>query len=421
MAQLSHREPAVRHALVAISSLYEYGTQNQFAVRHYNAAIQKMVSASDETLALFMAVLFICVEFLQGNAAEAIAHCQHGILIFNTASSSSAWAHEHLLPLFSRISVFPFFFGGDVSTFPQLEGLSSLISTSFSSITDAQKVLHALTTRSIRFVRSGDKYRLGPLRHSPIPTSLREEQHNIEESLDDWHRAFSTFNDTHKQSGAVATDYPILLMQYLVCKIWVNSALDRDETAFDRHYASFRLIVRLGAQKAASRSSAPSKSSGPKFIFEMGFMPLLYFVVIKCRSLEIRLAALECMKELAVSREGLWEVSTMYYVGRRLIETEHGVNLAVQSSLNFETDMPPEERRVRECLLDPDIEVKYDESGSRICRRKLTYVLWRPSDELHMKNEWIAVPSERSIGDRTNATHLAILSRFVGQLEYILH
>jgi hypothetical protein len=421
VAQLSHREPAVRHALIAISSLYEHGTQSQFAVRHYNAAIQKMVSASDETLASFMAVLFICVEFLQGNAAAAIAHCRHGILVFNNSSTSSAWAREYLLPIFSRMSIFPFFFGSDVSTFPQLDGLCTLISTSFSSVTDAQTTLHALVTRSIRFVRSGDKYRLGPLRHSPIPHSLREEQDSIQNSLDDWQLAFSEFNAEHGHAGANAPGFPILQMTYLVCKIWVSEALDRDETAYDRHLDRFRCIVALASQMETPASNVLDKSSRPKFIFEMGFMPLLYFVVIKCRSLEIRLAALECMRTLAVSREGLWEVSTMYLVGRRLIEVENSAILTTQSSLTSFVDMPPEEKRVRECLLSPDMDIHYNENGERICRRRITYILWKPSNELYAKNEWITVSSERSIGNKMDATHLAILSRFASQLQYVLH
>jgi hypothetical protein len=420
VAQFSHREPAVQHALVAISSLYEHGMQSSFAVRHYNAAIQKTVSSSDETLVLLMVVLFICVEFLKGDAPVAIDHCRHGILILNKASTLSTWAREYLLPIFSRLSIFPLFFGGDIVTFPLLEGLDTLISTSFSNFTDAQSSIHALMARSIRFVRFGDKYRLGVKRHSSIPRTLRKDQDSLIKSLDDWQSAFSEFKTAQSQSDTDAYRFNKLEMSYLLCKIWVSVALELDEIAYDKHHDSFRLIMDMASEIITIGSSAPENPSRPKFIFEMGFLPILYFVAMKCRILKIRLVALSYMEALSVSREGLWEARTMYCVVSRLIEVEHSIELNDQSSLSRSIDVPPEEKRVKECMLsldNADMGIQYDENGSKISWMRLTYILRKPPDKLYMQNEWISASSKRSIReDNTNGTRLDLVSRFMDNI-----
>lgn len=402
VAQLSHREPAVRHALVAISSLYEnfqniplpplHTKMNSFAVRHYNTAMAKLVSNSDEAVALFMSVLFTCVEFLQGNEQAAINHCRHGILMLNAANASSAWARNCLLPIFCRLSIFPFFFGSDVSTFPQLVGLNHSIPSSFSGVTEAQFSFDTLLNRWIRFVRAGDEYRLGASRHKHIPTTLRMEQRSIENSLIQWYRSFSELKSSCPQSLTNDFVYPVLQMRYLVARIWVKTALERGESVYDMYLADFQSILDLASHVMPSNTQRGQQPSRPRFVFEMGFLPLLYFVVIKCRSLKIRLAALQSMKALAVTRESLWEVGTMYSVGRALIEIEHAVDLdkvEAQSCLGCDMEMPPENMRVWENMLSPDADIQHDGNGGEIFWRKFSYFLQNSDGELDVRDKWI--------------------------------
>lgn len=63
------------------------------------------------------------------------------------------------------------------------------------------------------------------------------------------------------------------------------------------------------------------------FMFEMGFMPTLFLVTAKCRHLEMRLEALRCMRVLGLPRENLWELDTVFGLGKRIIEMEHGVQI----------------------------------------------------------------------------------------------
>jgi hypothetical protein len=399
--QLSHCKSPIRHALVAISTLYEQFQdtsrlhvplrKNSLAIRSYNSAIRELVIASDEPLALVMSVLFTCIEFLQGDTQSAIDHCRHGVLMFNTTGTSSAWAHDYLVPMISSLSIFPFFFGGNISTFPRLAGLPIHIAPYFYNLKDVQSSLDMILSQWIRFVRSGDTYRLGPLRNAPISTKLRLEQDNIIKSLNDWHLAFSDFKISNPRLFDGALGPCILEIKYLVGKIWASTALERSETAYDMHMSSFQSILDLASRTTTSLT--PNQHSRRQFSFATGFLPLLYFVVIKCRSLKIRINALSCMKSLAFNQESLWSLDLMYRMGRRMIEMEHTVTLdevGKPYSLDYISDMPPEDKRVQECIM-ADPEIRCDTNGCMIHQREVSYFFLKPGGELEIRHEWMDV------------------------------
>lgn len=91
--QFSHLQPMVRHAVLAIGSLYQdihkcghIGRQSTFAVDHYNEALKRTASLDNEQLILLLCVLFICIEYLQGNIDAALQHTRYGIVILNESS-----------------------------------------------------------------------------------------------------------------------------------------------------------------------------------------------------------------------------------------------------------------------------------------------------------------------------------------------
>lgn len=399
--QLSHREPAVRHALLAISSLYErfqdmaktpaLAPTDLFAVRQYNAAIKELRSARDETVVLVVCALFICVEFLQGNHQAAVEHCRSGIQVLNSASPSSVWARDQLLAIFCRIGILPFFFGCTASSFPCVAGLDPKSSTRFCSITDAQSSLDVMLSASIRFVRHSDTYRLGWLRYTTIPTSMREKQNSLVTALNEWQCAFTDFRTTQPQSNSNSTRCCLLQMKSSVVQIWVTVALEKSETAYDQHVDKFQSIIDLASQAALSRPHTRDNARRPSFIFEMGFTPLLYFVAMKCRYLSIRLAALSLMTTLGASRETLWDLSTMYRVAQRLIEIEHEIDLhKVTVDGPGHPQVPSEEKRVREVMLG-DIETRQDDHGYKHIWTEMRCILWSPVNELATQSEWITL------------------------------
>lgn len=194
--QFSTFEPAVRHTVVAISSLYEQmhssspgsgkvRADDRLALRHYNSAIRHLKLMRNEPLVLLVCVLFVCIEFLLGNREAAIQHCKHGVTLLQNVEASYPWTREYISPIFRRLTMFPFFFGVGRMSFPDLLGLDDQIPGSFVSFQDAQYYIDGIVTRTVRLVRWGDDYRLGNKRQSPVPLELLLEQERIRTLLNE--------------------------------------------------------------------------------------------------------------------------------------------------------------------------------------------------------------------------------------------
>lgn len=377
--QFAGFEPAVKHSLIAISSLYEKlrkqprGSDavavrvwdDSVALRHYNAGIRELKDMTSPTLAndgsgkevnaedkqplvLLVCILFICIEFLQSNREAAIAHCKHGIAILQRTAPKYPWTREFLVPIFRRLSLFPYLFGNAASDFPDLVGLDDLRDRNgsetlraFQAFSDAQHVLDYIFSRTLRLVRQGDAYRFGAHRHESPTLDLLADQQEINHMLDQWQVHFANFTGDQSLPDTPATQHfqlgnnyratmsrCFLLTRYEICRVYVNMALEVDEMGYDGYTEDFGRIfeqlINLGSTVPAS-----AKAVGPMidFMFEMGFMPTLFLVTAKCRHLEMRLEALRCMRVLGLPRENLWELDTVFGLGKRIIEMEHGVQI----------------------------------------------------------------------------------------------
>ena len=164
--QFGHFEPTVRHAILAISSLYEdfsLGSRitrqicgSSFAIGHYNLAVRRAKSAGNEQLILLLCILFVCIEYLQGDIDAAIQHVRYGILILN-GSNCPPWARDHLVPVFRRLSLIPLFFDGarHMNLLPRLVGFGTAIPSDFGGISDAQAAIDDLISHTMYSVVDG--------------------------------------------------------------------------------------------------------------------------------------------------------------------------------------------------------------------------------------------------------------------------
>ncbi|KAJ9142945.1 Transcriptional regulatory protein moc3-like protein 4 [Pleurostoma richardsiae] len=406
--QFSQYEPSVRHAVVAISALYEnfhepeptlaHSPKSHLVLQNYNAAINELlVSRTEESLTLLVCILFICIEYLQGDEKLATEHCRHGVEIYNKAAKTYPWIQEHLLPVLRRLSIVPLFFGSTVESFPALKDPYGGISHSFSSREAAMHSWDSLARRSMRFIRSGDAYRYGLNPQSSIPPKLRHEQRRLELSLDSWHRNFlkASLLDTNSGSDSIAAAR--LLMQCLVLKIWVNMALDLDEGGYDKHNAEFQDIINLASATEYQIPHQAGRWSRPKFIFDMGFLPLMHFVVIKCRMLHLRLIALRLLKKLSYVRENLWDVNEMYCLGRRVIELEHDIELSPsddECTTEASTTEIAREKRVKDALFPPHESGIFSADTKRGRRRQIRVIFYSPSEGLEVRDEQLSIQQE---------------------------
>ena len=301
---------------------------------------------------LIACILFVCVEFLRGHHEAAISHARHGVYVLNSTGKTLQITAE-----FFHLSIFPLFFGGNIQNFPLLAHRDDS-TRGFGSFVQAQHTLDVILVRAVRLVRAADKYRLGLNGEDEPPVEMLLEQSQVDDDLESWNKAFDEF----RGSSPADTASTALRMRYLVSKIWASHCLMHGEMHYDDSKADFEHIIDM---------ARTVDSVQQKFMFGMGFTPLLHFVALKCRYLQLRLEALELLNKLSCTHEGLWDARIMHDVAKRIVEVEHG-------SMGT---LPPDNQRVRDYFL------QQGQGSSRI----VCMVVSNPNGGVEIKKEWIII------------------------------
>ncbi|KAK1633410.1 hypothetical protein BDP81DRAFT_380514 [Colletotrichum phormii] len=366
--QFSRYEPAVRHSIVAISSLYEdvvrvqdspfdVGNEqiqnNTLALRHYNAAINQLTVMENQGLVLLVCLLFICIEFLQSNREIALRHCAHGTAILASADSASyKWVGQYLTPLFRRLSSLPFFFGSGPSDVLDLSISRYPIPDFFDNFSEAEGMIDDVFNQAMQVIRRGDTYRVGQKHDVPIPSELLEKQDIVLSQLNQWYAMFTDLEAGKGQTTSKSSRFgrAFALARYRICLIWLSNAFVRSEMGYDDFRDEFSKVVEETAEAAAEQNSTDIKTSPA---FEMGFIAPLFFCAQRCRNLSRRLEALRLLKLLAAPQENLWDRDGMHALARRIIEIEHGVELSIEGRVTpgvqpKYSGLPPETTRIQQ-------------------------------------------------------------------------
>ena len=380
--QFSHFEPAVRHAVLAISSLYEDfsgGSRitrqicaSSFAIGHYNAAVRRTRVVGSEQVVLLLCVLFVCIEYLQGDIDAALQHSRCGINILNN-STCPPWARDHLVPIFRRLTLTPMFFGSSRHApghmrLPALAGSNTPVSAGFGGISDAQASIDDLMSR--------------------VVDSSFDDKDGLAALLDEWDLQINRL-ESEVSLSTISDRYALCSMRIKrrVAGIHIGMPAELSEVWFDNQLNAFRSIVDLAGEASRLWTTAKNLEQTPRWIFsfEMGLLPLLFFVVIKCRCIQTRLKGLSLLGLVGPTKEGLFDVGTLYRVGRRQIELEHGVSLDFYEDEPYDGDdgrgtgysagrMPPEEKRIFAVPVNHELDVISDQDGRRRYRRQVSFL-----------------------------------------------
>lgn len=406
VSQVGQQEPAVRHALVCIGSMYEglshtnpnrllTTPQERFAITQYNLSLNKLISAgSDRNMTLLVCLLFICIETLRGNKDMAIEHCRHGITICNSLPRGlSGWAKQELQPIFLRLATFPYYFGVEAGDFPEPVGLVSDPLAVDVTAEERNTTWDWLINRTVRLVRLGLSHRQGPLRHFPMPGHLYEEQRRISGVLVPWR---NYYRGIRSKGLLTPEDIPSHLFNEMKCivgSIWVSCCLNSDEMIYDAYIEDFEELIQLSQQLVDL--TVEDTGPRPKFIFEMGFVPYLYFIVLNCRRLDLRLAALRYMPVVGCERESLFNARNCYYVGLRCIEIEHGICLdpaRPEVPNHIGGPMPEDQFRVRSVDITDEVDLRLAEDGKEVEYRKIFFWI-QPEAITPGFAEWLRIGS----------------------------
>ncbi|KAI0126276.1 hypothetical protein BJ170DRAFT_628294 [Xylariales sp. AK1849] len=404
--QFSNFEPAVRHSIISISSLYEdfnAGRKQKkqlqakdFALRHYNAAIENLRTINNEPLVLLVCLLFVCVEILRGNREAAIQHCRHGIIILVRIGASYPWAIEHLSPVFRRLSIIPLFFGCTIDSFPQPNGLDAPVPSMFASFGEAQYYIDAIICRASRLVRRGDAYRYGKHLNQPVPDDLLSTQLDLQRTLDAWRSSMHELETGLALSEEHDIAYCNLMLRYNVSCIWIDMAFEPNETMYDTYLDDFQSVVARAAQLGPVMKGGDTSLSQPRFSFEASFLPFVVFAVVRCRDLKTRLRALALIQESCVVQENLWEAPTMYLVCKRLVEVEHDIILDKSGQPIGQVawkELPTEVMRVKDFASRPESVMQANANEPEAHGGLANFAMRTAEGEVWIRREFISGPA----------------------------
>ncbi|KUI56246.1 Transcriptional regulatory protein moc3 [Cytospora mali] len=363
--QISQTEPAVKHAVLAVSSLHESLTSSpfadsttpSFALQQYSKAIAYILDQMRNPLtkplaSLITCVLFVCIEFMQGKDKESLIHLEQGRQLLTRLdrrhnNPGMECIVRYIDPLYSRLSLASFLFNTSPVPAPNPQRPRSEIPDTFESIEDLWTCLREFMEQAFRFTQ-----RAQPAKNSSdsIPREtmqmLEVEQDSLLSRLAKLNVAFSLFRASRSKPSP--EDAHLVLQMYLYAQyIWLSTALSSSEVVYDDYLSSFAAIVPLAAayldletssqyqQAPAQPSVLPTESSQHmpeiehrvdgkvnNFAFETHIIPPLYYVATKCRHPLIRRSALNLLRRNTLRREKLWQASVMGALAGHIVSRE---------------------------------------------------------------------------------------------------
>ncbi|MCJ1231268.1 hypothetical protein MMC12_007945 [Toensbergia leucococca] len=336
----------------------EANSAQQFALMQCNKAIShlskrlRMNEEDSMEIALIACVLFITFEQLQGNYESALRHWQQGKKVLhgwqeakNNYQSSSSNAliplcnpdviEDNLIRFFGRLDVQAITFIDtrslqcDETWQSKKPGLGPPhIPDKISSLSEARHYLDE-QLEWMFYAAARAIFRLDAWPGDGENTNNVAGLHGYD-GLDRWAARFDAFLK-HSGSALSARDIrgaTLLKILHKVASIMLLSTglegFVADETCFDKFSIEFVDILSLAASLINAEISdgvTEAKQARPSFSFDMGVVPPLYYIAVKCREPSIRRQALSLLLA-SPRREGVWDGLMAARITERLIAIE---------------------------------------------------------------------------------------------------
>ncbi|TDZ18969.1 Aspercryptin biosynthesis cluster-specific transcription regulator atnN [Colletotrichum orbiculare MAFF 240422] len=338
---------------------------------------------SEVNITLTGCLLFITVDFLRHGLEAAMEQLASGIEVLNNVDYSelAPTTVTDVLPKFYRLSIIQLCFY-ERPGFPTLN-LNYGAAPRYdlgpydkkTSIYRPQCAVDTILLDAITYIRSASPDSRTDSRLNTKGGPLMDaEQTALCGALDRWHAAFAAFIREPRRDAA---DTPLpphtdviraeTEMKYLAARICVCVCRSLDESVYDHFREGFRRIVALARDIYARCPELPPDSTQYSFSFQMSYLPLLEFVIAKCRWLDVRHQAYTIVAQLARrSRVRDDPVTTpgggggvggggglRLVVGARHITAEHNAKMDEITAANARLfSLPAEEMRVRDYRTD---------------------------------------------------------------------
>ncbi|UKZ66031.1 uncharacterized protein TrAtP1_007213 [Trichoderma atroviride] len=373
--QLSHSEPAIQHAVSAISIIYQdvesslrhptgYVNANLSAHQEWNTAVRSLSVRIQEhpnshLVPLVCCLLFTCIELLRGNIQSTLFHVENGFNILaalrhkndeishprpNIAPNERKAIEDHIVPVFLRLNVLCSLTG---RLTPQMYSSTATQDSPQKDLTDSRRRLYEVSDTCLRFIGKAT------LKADAFQIDFDDlvEQVKLQTRLDAWRIQLDELLQRMQAASSPANQdaLNILLVHFKVIYIWIRVCTTAGETAPDSYHGDFEELLHYAEQIAKPDTGLVP----PPLSFDVQILGPLYYTALKCRHPTIRRRALE-MLQSAPRREGLWNGHYAYVTAKRVIELE-------EEHLN-ELQLPDETSRLHGLPL-PDDECRIYDLG----------------------------------------------------------
>ncbi len=331
--QQCHHEPAIKHAIFALSALYKSALSSKthtvnledehvkFALVEQSQAISSLRNTLSTgkpqlRLALVASLLFSCFESFHGDWETATQQVYSGFNILKCLRKDKSQDATNDL--------------GDIDlevglTLRRLElqilsflAMNPLLEHPFNDLNVEEVVLDIpdqFTTFNEAFT-AGSNLAVSVLRHSRTAARcgddsgardfILQQQQCLEAMVDQWNKAYEPFflevcQNTVCREYLGALQLRICLWK---CEIIIATSMSNTEVVFDGYTDQFQRITHF-ARHVLQKDQEIRESDGPRLQYCMGMIMALFYTATRCRDVSVRREAIAILREWP-STNGIW-------------------------------------------------------------------------------------------------------------------
>jgi hypothetical protein len=351
---MCHAEPAVSHAVIALSTLHEdleiHGTplpredlgndRHRFAMEQYGRALSALnrrryvYDSKMRDVVLTCCLLFVVFELLRGRYDPALLHLEKGLSIIRHHGwddGDDQDAEGSLTEAMSRLDVQAVFFGVRENYFDPSSVNDTVIEDSpreFRNLAEARREYDRVSNRVFRFVRYAKLLSSEGSSLENITEHLDEHQIELKAELAKYLERLNKSQKFLLQPGGPREKraFDLISLHHMSLSVVLDTYLDDEDILnSDAHLDACEDLVALSEKVTNSvrAESGPDLGSLPSLSLDTGIIPSLLYVCTKCPHAPMRQRALNLLDSWP-HREGLWDSNLVAILARQLtaIETE---------------------------------------------------------------------------------------------------
>ena len=326
--------PAVRHSLLALSTLYEayvigehYSHRSQGVLDSpisrrsfvlYNSAVQGLLREMGETqtppyVVLLCCFLFTWLEILRNDYFTAFDHLRNGLRILQTIQKDEVTRPggteivRSLVRLFTQLQVQATLHGCPRSEFNIVPSnicaseSNNSSSQYFRGFQEARFELDRLVVAIYQFIRRKQTLErsidIELMLHHQWASIVAERDIHLKR-LEEWHAKL-------KASDRSWQEIPILELNFRLAEMQLRNLFLISEMEYDLQIPDFERLVNL-----AEHILHDILIHAPAVNLQTAVIPSLFYIALKCRNMNLRNRAMAALKQ-APEREGVWHRDSM--------------------------------------------------------------------------------------------------------------